>query len=203
MAIPCKGSHGACARTLQNDAYVSAELIGQNDDDDGSDFYMRKETDTHWRCQAVDDGRCKFFPPKVGHCKDCCARSPCCCFCRCFCKRKCCSKCIKDAKCWQVSEDSVQVTGASWNWRLKFDVELPMRDCQMSLKCWDKDLISLGMSGDEADMIGTWSDNCRDAENRRKGFEPLMELFDRAEKEYTVYTRLHSNMMALYTSDCV
>eukprot|EP01052_Picozoa_sp_SAG31_P013809 SAG31_NODE_841_length_11595_cov_3.739388_3_plen_1000_part_00 len=79
----------------QNDAYVTCELIGQRDDDDGSDFYMRKETDVHWRCQAVDDGRCRFFPPYCGHCNDCCARSCCCCFCRCFCKRRCCSTCIK------------------------------------------------------------------------------------------------------------
>eukprot|EP01051_Picozoa_sp_SAG22_P020539 SAG22_NODE_4192_length_1352_cov_1.737430_1_plen_242_part_10 len=168
----------------QNDAYVSCELLGQCDDDNGEDFYMRKETDVHWRCQAQEDGRCKLFPPTVGHCKNCCANHFCCCCCRCWCKRKCCPKCVRQANCWAVSEDSEQVTGASWNWRMKFDLELPMRDCHMSVKCWDKDMINLGMSGDEADMIGTWSDNCTDLD-RRAGFEPIMEFFDAAEKEVT------------------
>eukprot|EP01052_Picozoa_sp_SAG31_P013810 SAG31_NODE_841_length_11595_cov_3.739388_4_plen_92_part_00 len=67
----------------------------------------------------------------------------------------------QDHKCWKVSHDGNQVTKASWNWRMKFQVELPMRDCHMSIKCWDKDLVSFGMSGDEGDLIGTWwADPC-------------------------------------------
>ena len=62
--------------TSQNDAFVTAELVGTNDDEDESAYYEKRETDTHWRCKATTKAGlfscCKCFHA----CCCCCDEEP-------------------------------------------------------------------------------------------------------------------------------
>jgi hypothetical protein len=173
--LPCQDEFSA-----QNDAYCSVQLIGECDDNDGSPFESTQVTDTHWRCQAEDPGGCRICLPRFGSCKHCCAQSTFCCFCRCFCKRKCCPGSIRKATCFRVNAETA-TTGASWNWRLKFDVELPMRDIRMALTCRDKDMLNIG---GEDDMIGIFQDSDFDSADPSAGFDSLNRMFRQAEREF-------------------
>ena len=119
--------------TSQNDAFVTAELVGTNDDEDESAYYEKRETDTHWRCKATT---------KAGL------------FSCCKCFHACCCCCDEEPG---RHEPDGPVTDANWNWRMKFDVELPMRDVRWYLKCWDKDVVSLNVT-EPGDLIGVHND---------------------------------------------
>ena len=49
---------------------------------------------------------------------------------------QCVCSCLSCRCCCEKEEQTSKVTGAEWNWRFIFDVELPMKDCRFYLKAW-------------------------------------------------------------------
>ena len=94
--------------TNQNDAFITAELVGTKDDANGSDILLRQETDVHWLCKASDT-RGAICPPTCpkGYCgkeMSCWGRFKCLFFflrCNCCCAKK---------------EQTDARTNAEWNW---------------------------------------------------------------------------------------
>eukprot|EP01046_Picozoa_sp_COSAG06_P014824 COSAG06_NODE_930_length_11461_cov_12.077715_4_plen_884_part_00 len=180
--------------THQNDAFITAELVGTKDDTSGTDILLRQETDVHWLCKASDT-RGSACPPQCP--KGCCSckdggmswidRIKClCAFFRCEC---CCRK----------KEQTSARTNGEWNWRFKFDVELPMKDCRFYLKAWDRDVLNL--SGEGGDLIGSHCDTENAAGRmevtlpngevasdivggKNDGFDTVMSMFDEAEQSF-------------------
>ena len=181
--------------TDQNDAFITAELVGTLDDTSGTDILLRQESDVHWRCKASDT-RGSACPPQCpqGCCSSksdggmtCCQRLKCiCAFLRCDCF-------------YRKNEQTAARTNAEWNWRFKFDVELPMKDCRFYLKAWDRDVLNL--SGEGGDLIGGHCDT-ENAAGRTEvalssgktasdivggqnhGFDTMMSMFDEAESSF-------------------
>ena len=96
-------------------------------------------------------------------------------------------------------EQASAFTNAEWNWRFKFDVELPMKDCRFYLKAWDRDVLNL--SGEGGDLIGGHCDTENatgliEVQNREgktesdikgglnPGFDTIMSMFDEAERKF-------------------